>query len=108
MKRNFDIGALVGCGSKIAEKNYEKEYNVVTIYDGIDSETGLSFHPNGLCGSISLNDDSFFGIRCDHAIWVDGECEGVESFLNGYLNECVMVIGNHKGSTYINLVIFER
>ena len=81
----------------------------------------LSFHPNGKCGCIRMGDDYLFGIRCDHLMWMEGNCEGVESFwrkeddldltaedpiTTGYFS--IIVSGNHKGYFMQKLIIFHK
>lgn len=58
----------------------------------------LSFHPNGKCGCITLNDESMFGIRCNHLMWAEGWLEGAEN------NQTILVYGNHKGVLEIVLL----
>lgn len=74
----------------------------------IDSKSleEFTFHPNGDCGCISLLDDYMFGIRCDHLMWSDGDCEGTEPFLNGN-KPAILVYGNHKGIFMMKLIYIE-
>lgn len=66
----------------------------------------ISFHPNGKCGCIEMNDDDIFGIRCGHLIWAEGACEGIEPFLNEKDEKTVILVyGNHKG-TLISKLLF--
>ena len=105
--------------SPMAKRLYEnydlevREGGIPEIYD----EKELSFHPNGDCGCLEINDDYFYGIRCDHLIWIDGTCEGVEDFWNkkdlmglpnGEELNMILTIGNHKGETTCQYLIFHR
>lgn len=90
---------------------------LVEIMDmGVLHEPEFSFHPNGKCGCIKLNDDYLFGIRCSHLMWAEGECEGVEECFANYETELeedeyypedpyvktigntILLYGNHKGT----------
>ena len=62
----------------------------------------FSFHPNGKCGCITLNDESMFGIRCNHLMWAEGWIEGAEN------NLAILVYGNHKGVLEIVLLTFSE
>ena len=58
----------------------------------------LSFHPNGKCGCIEVNDDYMFGIRCNHLMWAEGYIEGTEPFTDDCEEkDVILVYGNHKG-----------
>ena len=73
-------------------------------FDGTYKEC-ISFHPNGKCGCIELNDDYMFGIRCEHLIWAEGMCEGIEPFLVGKDKKTVILVyGNHKGTLVAKLL----
>lgn len=50
-------------------------------------------------GCITLNDDSKFGIRCNHFMWAEGWIEGAEN------NHAILVYGNHKGGLEIVLQV---
>jgi len=80
----------------------------------------LSFHPTGKCGCIELGDDYIFGIRCSHLLWADGTCEELsdycddeeiiddeESYDPNY-SDTVMIMGNHKGNTWLKVIHFMR
>lgn len=96
---------------------------------GETNEPDFSFHPNGKCGCIELHDDYLFGIRCDHLMWAEGLCEGMEScfrdvdYSNGEVDEngfavmsetyskttgnTILLYGNHKGSFYMKLLHYK-
>ena len=95
----------------LANSDEEPEFN----------QEDLSFHPNGKCGCIRLGDDYIFGIRCDHLMWMEGNCEGVESFWGkdddldlkaddplrtGYFS--IIISGNHKGKFIQKLIVFHK
>ena len=102
---------------------------LVEIFNmGDTEEPEFSFHPNGKCGCIELCDDYMFGIRCDHLMWAEGSCEGVENcfddvdYSNGEVDEdghpvmcdtysktvsnTILVYGNHKGSFYMYMLYY--
>lgn len=95
-------------GSKIAQCG--KDCEVINLYpDPLLVDT--SFHPNGKCGCVELDDDYLFGIRCNHLIWIDGRCEGIEPFWTKEDHEegkyeSILLIGNHKGLVETRLLIF--
>jgi len=68
--------------SKMAKNNLDCDVEVVELNQGdyLKYLNEFSFHPNGNTGCILSNDDYMFGIRCDHLIWIEGWCEGVEKF----------------------------
>lgn len=92
-----------------------KEVDIIDIYDydgnigkDIEGET-FSFHPNGKCGCLLLDDSYFGGISCDHWMWAEGNCEGTERFWNEKEHElgeyeAIMFYGNHEGSLVIKLL----
>ncbi len=49
-------------------------------------------------GCITLNEESMFGIRCNHLMWAEGWIEGAEN------NQTILVYGNHKGVLEIALL----
>jgi hypothetical protein len=97
-----------------------------------DAFRELSFHPNGNSGCIHLPDDYMYGIRCDHLMWIEGSTEGCEEFWSeadekyadkqfdiwekydhagGYDSrtyECILLIGNHKGTVNESLIVFHH
>lgn len=100
------LSAYSPLAKQIVESNLTKHCKEVTLI-GSDIVEGLnefSFHPNGKCGCVELNDDYMFGIRCNHLMWCDGECEGVEPFLDNPLGRAILVYGNHKGNLYMKLI----
>ena len=117
-----DIEKLALC-SEMAKK-YGSHYELIEISDSFERKIDdLTFHPNGKCGCILLNDDYAFGIRCNHLMWAEGCCEGVEPFWtendhkitkekierNEYdVYNAILVYGNHKGSLYTNLLVFHE
>ena len=57
-----------------------------------------AFHPNN-AGCIELFDDYFFGIRCDHLVWID---------YNDFQSYHTLLIGNHKGITYFRVITYKK
>ena len=98
--------------SEVAMKLKGKPYKLITIRywlkDGVYSDL-LTFHPNGKCGCVLLDDEYMFGIRCDHLMWADGTIEGTfEPFINdNTLDDAVLLYGNHKGQLITKMLIFE-
>lgn len=100
--------------STLARKMYEKNvhYKVHTIIDwnkfptnqqmSYLSETGesIGFHPTGPCGCILLDDEYFYGIRCEHLIFIEGWTEGCGG-------DSILLIGNHKGGMIQQLITFD-
>ena len=80
-------------------KKHKDNYKVVELGD-FNSFQGFTFHPNGNCGCILVEDDYIFGIRCNHLIWVEGSCEDEK--------DVIVVLGNHKGSIRINFIVFSQ
>ena len=115
-----DIKILAVC-SKMAAK-YTNNYEIIDITNYKQQNKELSFHPNGNCGCILSGDDYLFGIRCNHLIWAEGNCEGIESFWNKndhsvaiekYFDvdktyNSILVYGNHKGLLRMKLVVFHE
>ena len=93
--------------SKYAKQFVEKgDYEIFDIrnFDGVYKDC-LSFHPNGNCGCIEVNDDEMFGIRCNHLIWAEGFCESIEPFLIGKNGKTVILVyGNHKGTLVVKML----
>ena len=83
------------------------ELFAVTNSEGISDndvpfdEATLSFHPNGRCGTVLLNDNYMFSICCNHLMWADGDCE---LFGDNYLG-AILVYGNHKGTLVSNMLV---
>lgn len=113
-----DIEKLKLC-SEMAKKHGD-DYEIIDVFEyQKNNMDDLSFHPNGNCGCILLDDDYAFGIRCDHLMWAEGNCEGIECFwtkndhdaadtketLHEMYNS-ILVYGNHKGSLYVKLLVF--
>lgn len=112
--------------SRMALKNLLSNVEVIPIANvnekPVFNQEDLAFHPNGKCGCISLGDDYLFGIRCDHLIWFEGNCEGLESFWKaedrgsfGFITpltdedfKAIMVCGNHKGIYLQKLIVFHE
>jgi hypothetical protein len=101
-------------------KEHKGSYEVID-YEKIDEKDDylFTFHPNGVCGCMLLDDDYAFGIRCDHFMWAEGNCEGVEGFWNDcdfntdsedlYKNfKAILIYGNHKGSLYIRVILLHE
>lgn len=83
------------------------------------NQDDFAFHPNGNCGCIRMGDDYIFGIRCDHLMWMEGNCEGTESFWNGNDHLAaesaddtddvfctILITANHKGIFMQKLIVF--
>ena len=117
-----DIEKLAIC-SEMA-RNYGSNYEIIDVeeYNKLYVDT-LSFHPNGNCGCILLDDDYAFGIRCNHLIWAEGDCEGIEYFWteddhniaeekskrNEYdVYKSILVCGNHKGGLSTKLLVLHE
>lgn len=125
---DFEMLAKV---SELAKKR-GNNYKLIDIrdFDGFAyNDESLSFHPNGKCGCIELDDSNIFGIRCNHLIWAEGWCEGVEDFWSNSFNgvdesdadadididereadvdyEAILVFGNHKGELVAKLIAFQ-
>ncbi len=89
--------------STMAFKHLLDDVEVITLTE-VDEDSDFnpedcSFHPNGKCGCIALDDDYIFGIRCNHLIWFEGDCENPEC-------DAIMVCGNHKGVFVQQLIMF--
>lgn len=97
--------------SKMA-KNFGDKYEIIDIkeeYEKSPEWFDLSFHPNGNCGCILVNDDLIFGIQCNHLMWAEGCCEGVETFWkSSYELNSILVYGNHKGHLVVKLLVFHE
>ena len=117
-----DIEKLATC-SEMAKK-YGSNYEIVDVDEYRRQQTdNLSFHPNGNCGCILLDDNYAFGIRCNHLMWAEGECEGIEYFwtendhaiaeekyerkeYDSY--KAIFIYGNHKGGLCSKLLVFHE
>lgn len=97
--------------SEMAKKHgWKSSYSLIDI--GEINER-LSFHPNGNCGCILLDDDYAFGIRCNHLIWAEGNCEGTEDFWTEKDRQkseydTILIYGNHKGVIKNKLLAFQE
>jgi len=110
-----DIEKLAIC-SQMARK-YGSNYEIIDVddYNKHHLDT-LSFHPNGNCGCILLDDDYAFGIRCNHLLWAEGSCEGIEYFWteDDHANKeydaykSILVCGNHKGGLSTKLLVLHE
>lgn len=117
-----DIEKLAIC-SEMARK-YGSNYEIIDVeeYNKLHADA-LSFHPNGNCGCILLDDDYAFDIRCDHLLWAEGSCEGIEYFWteddhniaeekskrNEYdFYKSILVCGNHKGGLSTKLLVLHE
>ena len=87
---------------------------VVSVYEDYETNTmmltpgkQMMFHPDGNSGCVHLADEYAFGIRCDHLMWLSGECEPEEMDI-AQGGRAVMLIGNHKGLTMIRLAYEEN
>ena len=117
-----DLEILMLC-SEMAKK-HGGNYELVEICDSLELKVhDLTFHPNGNCGCILLDDAYAFGIRCDHLMWAEGNCEGVEGFWTDddhkiadeklgrkehNIYNAILVYGNHKGGLFVNLLVFHE
>lgn len=107
-----DIEKLSLC-SEMAGK-YGGNYEIIEIEEyHKHQEDELSFHPNGKCGCILLDDDYAFGIRCNHLMWAEGWCEGIEYFWtkDDHAKQnynVILVYGNHKGELHTSLLVFHE
>ena len=99
-------------------RKYGNNYDVIPMEDyTIEQDDELSFHPNGKCGCLSLDDGYAFGIRCNHLIWVEGHCEGIEHFWkksdepdddSDWSFNTILLIGNHKGGLRQHILAFHK
>ena len=105
-------------------KNKKNKFTIVNLYSNVETidTTELSFHPNGQCGCIELDDDNLLGIRCNHWMWAEGTCEGIENFWKDcdrdfwYFHtefvkepyQAIMFYGNHKGTLVIKLLVLHN
>jgi hypothetical protein len=117
-----DIEKLALC-SEMAKKR-GSNYELIDISEYYEHQSDeLSFHPNGNCGCILLNDSYAFGISCDHLMWAEGQCEGIEYFWTendrtitkekwehneDYFFNTILVYGNHKGRLSAKLLVFHE
>ncbi len=105
--------------SEVAHKYYRNGGTNWKLYNVIEDEqlntenvikgNEIDFHPNGKSGCILLDDDYFFGIRCDHLMWMEGFCECSTEDTNGGVegDNSIMLIGNHKGALKIKILAFK-
>lgn len=122
-KQDLEKLASVSDMAKLFTNNERCE--IVDIVDlGVMHEPEFSFHPNGKCGCIELIDDNMFGIRCNHLMWAEGSCEGVEHCFKNYETELeddeyypddpyfktientILLYGNHKGMLRMYLLFY--
>jgi len=113
---DFDIQELSEKSEMVKKALKEKrDFNLYTLYqiqEGLlcNSYNQFSLHPNGNCGCIELDDDYMFGIRCNHLMWSECCCEGVEDFwdednLDEY--DVILIYGNHKGEFTIKILVIK-
>lgn len=109
-KYRDDIKKLAGhCGlaADFAKRRWFKVIDLMGTYEHYEDD--VSFHPDGECGCVELDDDSLFGIRCDHLMWATGNTEGTDGFytyppkVNDRLG--ILLYGNHKGTLVVKLLI---
>lgn len=122
---DYDFKTLAIC-SEMAQNalQQKKKIEVVDIYDPTEYmdyfptlsklQEQFSFHPNGNTGCIHIDDDYIFGIRCNHLIWIEGECEGGEFWWKekdfeeeGY-PKSILICGNHKGYFRIKMIVIHN
>lgn len=117
-----DIEKLAIC-SEMARK-YGSNYEIIDIDEYYERQTDyLSFHPNGNCGCILLDDKYAFGIKCNHLMWAEGNCEGIEYFWTKDdhtiteekfkreeydVYKVILVYGNHKGELSTKLLVLHE
>lgn len=122
-EKKKDVVGRLAAQSKMFRK-HKTNYEIIDVYDSTDdtevydnNHGSISFHPNGNCGCLLLDDDYAFGISCDHLMWCEGNCEGTEAFWNEADNcanvsdscyDAIMVYGNHKGSLCIKLLVLHK
>jgi hypothetical protein len=92
---NKNIEKLVAVSS--AAQEIAKQTDSIKVTNVTDL-TDVTFHPNGECGCIELDDDYFLDIRCNHLIWMDGNVEDKD------WSKAVLVCGNHKWSMEARLI----
>lgn len=80
-----------------AAKDITKQGCAIGITD-VTFLNEMTFHPNGKCGCIELEDDYFLDIKCDHLMWMDGNVEDEK------WSKAVLVCGNHKGFMKARLI----
>ena len=87
--------------------NYSKiRYYDIFTYGSDVSYDYSTFHPNGKCGCIEVDDDYLFGIRCNHLMWSEGEVESAEPCVKeDEWKDAILIYGNHKGGLEIKLII---
>ena len=113
---DFDIQKLAEKSEMVKKALSEKRnFNLFTLYqlqEGLlcNPHNEFSLHPNGNCGCIELDDDYMFGIRCDHLMWSECWCEGVEGFWdenNLDEDDIILIYGNHKGLFTIKALVIK-
>ena len=115
---NYDFKTLAFCSEMAQDAlKQKKKIEVVDIYNPIEYDDyfptlsklreQFSFHPNGNTGCIQVDDDYIFGIRCNHLIWMEGYCEGVEFWWeeNDRKWDSILICGNHKGYFRIKMIV---
>lgn len=119
MVKKNDLEKLVKVSDMAKLFTDNEKCELVEIFNmGDIEEPEFSFHPNGKCGCIELNDDYLFGIRCNHLMWAEGSCEGVENCFEGLeesndiedyiktINNTILFYGNHKGTFCMYLLVY--
>lgn len=91
--------SLLAQSSKVAFKHINDDFEIINV----NEET--TFHPNGFCGAILLNDEYFFNLRCNHLMFADGYLEE-DSNLNNHAS--VYIYGNHKGTFNHFIIRFKK
>ena len=113
---DFDIQKLAEKSEMVKKAlNEKRNFNLFTLYQlqkGLlcNPHNEFSLHPNGNCGCIELDDNYMFGIRCNHLMWSECWCEGVEGFwdednLDEY--DIILIYGNHKGLFTIKVLVIK-
>lgn len=89
---------ILAMSSEVAKELHKSGKEIIVQQVYINDDEDFTFHPNGHCGCVLLEDEYIFGIRCDHLIWMEGWCE-IEA-----KGDSILVLGNHKGHTVTKLI----
>ena len=97
---NDDLSRLTrtGCPWKSHARSRCVVLNLVSSA-GLDfdyEEGNSAFHPDGCSGLILADDETVFGIRCNHLIWMTGNHDS--------FGPSVLLVGNHKGSLSMSIL----
>ena len=97
---NDDLSRLArtGCPWKSHDHSRCVVLNLVSSA-GLDfnyEDGNSAFHPDGCSGLILADDETVFGIRCNHLIWMTGNHDS--------FGPSVLFVGNHKGSLSMSIL----